>query len=179
MAKTTNTIKSSTSSLDALLSGNTSSVKEVKEVTGKDSKESKTFGVSVGIVSLIPGMPNAFLGSAFRNDINFLKPMNYDKGLPELKSGASPEAQIFHLSIQRQFEEFKFFEAMGNELIGTGTKDLLVKADDIDPEKYPFMYKLWGNVPNLGFYFHNNTLRNAGTELSAEDVNEALTKLFG
>lgn len=171
MAKTTST-------LDSLLSGNTSSVKEVAQVTGKDKESSKLFGVSVGIVNTIPNMPGSFLGSAFRNDIGFLKPMNYDKGLPEMKENPSVEAQIYHLSVQRQFEEYKFFESIGNQLLASEQKDITIHAKDIDMEEFPFMVKLWGET-GVSFYFHNNTLKSKGVELGAEDVNKALTKLFG
>lgn len=178
MAKTTNTIKSSTPSLDALFNNSGNTVKEIAQVTGSKDKESKVMGVSVGIVTLVPNVPGTFLGSAFRNDIGFLKPLNYDKGLPELKQNPSVEAQIYHLSVQRQHEEYRFFETVGNQLLESGEKEITIKAEDIDSEQFPFMAKLWGNT-GIAFYFHNNTIKSAGVELSSEDVNTALNKLFG
>ncbi len=179
MAKTTSiNTKSSTSALDSLLAGNTATVKEVAQVTGSKDKESKVMGVSVGIVTLVPNVPGTFLGSAFRNDVGFLKPLGYDKGLPEVKANASTEAQIYHLSVQRQFEEYRFFEDVANELLASDEKEAIIEAKDINAQNYPFMAKLWGES-GMSFYFHNNTVKNVGVELSSEDVNAALDKLFG
>ena len=154
---------------------------EVEQASGKanDQKPAskKATGINVAIITQTKQDASLFLGSAFSIDIGFLEPYMFEKGLPQ-QNGESLKAQIFHLSIQRQHEEFTLMKAIADGMIANDTREHTIDWNDIDAEKYPFTIRTWKNS-GMTWHFTNRKLgKKTGEKLSASKVAEVLAEIL-
>ena len=161
--------------------GNTSTGTEVQQALGANSqKQSKALGVNVSVISLTKQQAEdatLFLGSAFSIDVGFLEPYQYDKGLPP-QNGDSLKAQIFHLSVQRQHEEYSLMKHIAEELLENGVREYTVDWDSLDATKYPFTVRTWKNSSMTWHFINRKIARAGGEKLAADKVADVLERLL-
>ena len=162
----------------ALGANNTSPSGEVQQaLSSNNQKTSKIIGVNVAIVTVTKQDSSLFLGSTFSIDVGLLEPYQYERGLPQ-QSGESLKAQIFHLSVQRQHEEFSLMKTIAHVMMERNDRELTVDWSEIDSEKYPFTVATWKDS-GMTWHFTNRKLpRPSGEKLTASDVRSTLAQLL-
>lgn len=158
--------------------GNTSTNTEVNQaLPNNNQKPSKAMGVNVSIITVTKQDANLFLGSAFSIDVGFLEPYQYDKGLPQ-QNGESLKAQIYHLSVQRQWEEFSLMKAIANNMMERNERERTIKWDEIDAREYPFTTSTWKNSGMTWHFVNRKVARPAVGFLTADKVTDILGQLL-
>ena len=154
---------------------------ELEQASGKPNDQkpasSKAIGINVAVINQTKQDASLFIGSAFSIDIGFLEPYMFEKGLPQ-QNGETLKAQIFHLSIQRQHEEFTLMKAIADGMLSNDTREHTIDWNDIDAEKYPFTIRTWKNS-GMTWHFTNRKLgKKTGEKLTADKVAEVLADLL-
>ena len=156
---------------------------ELEQATGNGNNNnpkpasSKAMGVNVSVINQTKQDASLFLGSAFSIDIGFLEPYQFEKGLPQ-QNGESLKAQIFHLSIQRQHEEYTLMRAIADEMLSKEIREHTIEWADIDAEKYPFTKATWSKS-GMTWHFTNRKLgKKTGEKLTADKVAEVLAEIL-
>lgn len=158
--------------------GNTSTNTEVGQaLDNNNQKPSKATGINISIITQTKQDSSLFLGSAFSIDIGFLEPYQYSRGLPQ-QNGDSTKAKIFHLSIQRQHEEYGLMQEIAQGLLASGERELTVNWDEIDPEKYPFTVRTWRGSGMTWHFTNRKVQKLAGEKLSSDKVKDILTQIL-
>ena len=158
--------------------GNTSSSNEVQQALGNNQqKTSKALGVNVSVITQTKQDSTLFLGSAFSIDVGFLEPYQYDKGLPQ-QNGDSLKSQIFHLSVQRQHEEYSLMKAIAEDLLASGERERTVNWSELNAEKFPFTVATWKNSGMTWHFTNRKVSRPSGEKLTADKVADALAQLL-
>ena len=168
--------------LGQAFAGNNSEEVEQAQAMGNanNQKASKAVGVNISVVTLTKKQveeSTLFLGSAFSIDIGFLEPFNYSKGLPQ-QNGESLKAQVFHLSVQRQHEEFSLMKSIADAMIAKGQRELTLKWEEVDANKFPLTVATWKGS-GLNWHFVNRSIaKKGGEKLSSTAVADALAQLL-
>ena len=154
---------------------------ELEQASGKPNDQkpasSKATGINVAVINQTKQDASLFIGSAFSIDIGFLEPYQFEKGLPQ-QNGESLKAQIFHLSIQRQHEEFALMRAIADEMLSKEIREHTLNWDELDASKYPFTLRTWKNS-GMVWHFTNRKLgKKTGEKLTADKVAEVLADLL-
>ena len=158
--------------------GNTSSNTEVNQaLSNNQQKTSKALGVNVSVITQTKQDTTLFLGSAFSIDVGFLEPYQYDKGLPQ-QSGDSLKSQIFHLSVQRQHEEYSLMRAIAEDLLASGEREYTVNWDELIASDYPFTVATWKNSGMTWHFINRKVAKPSGGKLTADKVEEVLAQLL-
>ena len=158
--------------------GNTSTGTEVNQALGNNQqKASKALGVNVSVITQTKQDSSLFLGSAFSIDVGFLEPYQYDKGLPQL-NGDSLKAQIFHLSVQRQHEEYSLMLHIAKDMIEKNVREYTIEWDEVDATKYPFTVRTWKNSSMTWHFINRKIARPNGEKLTASAVADVLAQLL-
>lgn len=143
-----------------------------KRTGSTDKPRSNRVGVSVyiGKESKIAGN---YIYSAFGNDIGFLKPFGFDKGIEALPENASDKQRVYRASLLAQHENYKFMLDVCNEMLANNIKQRIISKDDIDAEIYKCFAKLFGDFFDAGMViiFNNNMIsNNSDGSANADDV---------
>ena len=156
----------------------TSNNEEVQQATGNaNQKVSKAIGVNISVITPTKQDSSLFLGSAFSIDIGFLEPYNYAKGLPQ-QNGESLKAKVFHLSVQRQHEEFSLMKSIADDMLASGKREFTLNWEDVDSSKFPFTIATWGKS-GLNWHFVNRSIaKQSGEKLSSDKVVDVLAQLL-
>ena len=145
-----------------------------------NQKASKAVGINISVVTLTKQQADSstlFLGSAFSVDIGFLEPFNYSKGLPT-QNGESLKAQVFHLSVQRQHEEYSLMRSIADAMLAKGQREFTLNWESVDADKYPFTIATWKNT-GLNWHFVNRSIaKQNGEKLSSDKVADVLAQLL-
>ena len=154
---------------------------EVEQASGNGNNQkpasSKATGINVAVINQTKQDATLFIGSAFSIDIGFLEPYQFEKGLPQ-QNGESIKAQIFHLSIQRQHEEYTLMRAIADEMLSKNIREHTLNWDELDAEKYPFTIRTWAKS-GMTWHFTNRKLgKKTGEKLTAEKVAEVLAEIL-
>ena len=156
---------------------------ELEQATGNGNNNnpkpasSKAIGINVAVINQTKQDATLFIGSAFSIDIGFLEPYQFEKGLPQ-QNGESLKAQIFHLSIQRQHEEYTLMKAIADGMLANDTREHTIDWNDLDAEKYPFTVRTW-KKSGMTWHFTNRKLgKKTGEKLTADKVAEVLADLL-
>lgn len=162
-------------------SNNTTTNTEVDQALGNNQqKPSKAIGVNISVITPTKQQvedTTLFLGSAFSIDVGFLEPYQYDKGLPP-QNGDSLKSQIFHLSIQRQHEEYSLMKHIADRLIENGVREYTVNWDEVDAERFPFTVRTWGKSGMTWHFINRKIARAGGEKLAADKVATMLEQLL-
>ena len=158
--------------------GNTSTNTEVQQVIhSNNQKQSKVLGVTISVITPTKQDFQLYLSSAFSIDIGFLEPYQYDKGLPQ-QNGETLKAQIFHLSVQRQHEEFALMKSIADKMLKENIRELTLKWEDVDNSQYPFTLATWKNSA-MNWHFVNRKLaKPTGEKLTADKVTDVLSQIL-
>ena len=161
------------------LGANTDTNTEVQQAMGSNNQKTatKALGVNISIVTQTKVDSTLFLGSAFSIDIGFLEPFRYDQGLPQ-QNGESLKAQIFHLSIQRQHEEFALMKSIALNMLEGNVRDLTLKWEDVDNSQYPFTLATWKNSGMTWHFINRKLAKPTGEKLTASKVADVLSQLL-
>ena len=158
--------------------GNTSTSAEVNQALGNNQqKPSKALGVNISVITPTKQDSSLFLGSAFSIDVGFLEPYQYEKGLPQ-QSGDSLKAQIFHLSIQRQHEEFSLMKEIADSMLANGVREHTVNWNELDSAKYPFTIRTWKESGMTWHFVNRKIARPTGEKLSSDKVADVLSQIL-
>ena len=158
--------------------GNTFTNTEVKQaLSNNNQKQSKAIGVNISIITQTKQDATLFLGSAFSIDVGFLEPYQYDKGLPQ-QNGDTLKAQIFHLSIQRQHEEYRLMKCIAEDMLERNDREHTLKWDEVDEGKFPFAVATWKNSGMVWHFVNRKIAKQAGEKLTADKVKDVLAQLF-
>ena len=158
--------------------GSTSINTEVQQALPNNTpKPTKAIGVNVAIITQTKQDASLFLGSAFSIDVGFLEPYQFERGLPQ-QNGETLKAQIFHLSIQRQHEEFALMQSVAQDMLEKGERERTLEWDKVDAGKFPFTVATWGKSGMVWHFVNRKIARQAGEKLAAERVNDVLAQLF-
>ena len=164
--------------LDQAFGNNTSPSGEVQQALGNNQqKASKALGVNISVITQTKQDTSLFLGSAFSIDVGFLEPYQYDKGLPQ-QNGETLKAQIFHLSIQRQHEEYSLMKAVADEMLVSGKREHTLNWDEVDATKFPFTVRTWKNSGMTWHFVNRKISRPSGEKLTADKVADVLSQLL-
>ena len=167
--------------LDQAFGSNTNAGTEVQQALGSNNqKASRALGVEVSVISLTKTQAEdapLFLGSAFRNDVNFFEPYQFDKGIPK-QNGDSLKAQIFHLSIQRQHEEFTLMKSIADSMLAKGVREYTVDWSEVDAEKYPFTVRTWKGSGMTWHFINRKLSRPSGEKLTSDKVETILSQIL-
>ena len=164
--------------LDQAFGSNTNAGTEVQQALGANNqKASKAIGVNVSVINQTKADATLFLGSAFSIDVGFLEPYQFDKGLPQ-QNGESLKSQIFHLSIQRQHEEFSLMKSIADSMLAKGVREYTVDWSEVDAEKYPFTVRTWKGSGMTWHFVNRKLSRPSGEKLTANKVSEVLAQLL-
>ena len=164
--------------LDQAFGNNTSPSGEVNQALGSNNqKASKAIGVQVSVINPTKQDSSLFLGSAFSIDIGFLEPYQFTKGLPQ-QNGESLKAQIFHLSIQRQHEEYSLMKSIADSMLADGVREYTVDWDSLDANKYPFTVRTWKSSGMTWHFTNRKISRPSGEKLTADKVADVLSQLL-
>ena len=164
--------------LDQAFGNNTSPSGEVQQALGANNqKASKAIGVQVSVINQTKQDTSLFLGSAFSIDIGFLEPYQFPKGLPP-QNGETLKAQIFHLSIQRQHEEFSLMKSIADSMLADGVREYTVDWDSLDATKYPFTVRTWKSSGMTWHFTNRKISRPSGEKLTADKVADVLSQLL-
>ena len=162
----------------ALGANNTSPSGEVQQaLSSNNQKTSKILGVNIAVITVTKQDTSLFLGSAFSIDVGLLEPYQYDKGLPQ-QSGDSMKAKIFHLSVQRQHEEFSLMKTIAHVMMERNDRELTVDWSEVDSEKYPFTVATWGKSGMTWHFTNRKVSRPSGEKLTADKVADVLSQLL-
>lgn len=157
--------------------GNNDTNAEVEQASGNNKKPSKAIGVNVSAINPTKQDKTLFLGSAFSIDIGFLEPYKYNEGLPQ-QNGDSDKARIFHLSVQRQHEEFSLMKDIADNMLANDIREHTIDWDKLDSSKYPFTIRTWGKS-GMTWHFTNRKLaKPAGDKLDSTKVDEILSDIL-
>ena len=158
--------------------GSTSTNTEVQQALSNNTpKQSKAIGVNISIITQTKQDATLFLGSAFSIDVGFLEPYQYERGLPQ-QNGETLKAQIFHLSIQRQHEEFALMQTVAQDMLEKGERERTLEWDKVDAGKFPFTVATWGKSGMVWHFVNRKIAKQAGEKLTAEKVNDVLSQLL-
>ena len=158
--------------------GNTSSSNEVNQaLANNQQKTSKALGVNVSVITQTKQDRSLFLGSAFSIDVGFLEPYQYDKGLPQ-QNGETLKSQIFHLSIQRQHEEYSLMLSIANDMLERNDREHTVNWDEVDADKFPFTVATWKGSGMTWHFVNRKVAKPSGEKLTADKVSNILTQLL-
>ena len=159
--------------------GSTSINTEVQQALPNNNtpKTSKAIGVNISIITQTKQDATLFLGSAFSIDVGFLEPFQYERGLPQ-QNGDTLKAQIFHLSIQRQHEEYSLMQSIAQDMLERGERERTLEWDKVDAGKFPFTVATWGKSGMVWHFVNRKIAKQAGEKLAAERVNDVLSQLF-
>ena len=164
--------------LDQAFGSNNIPQAEVNQALGNNTqKPSKAIGVQVAVITLTRDDPSLYLGSAFNIDVGFLEPMNYEKGLPK-QSGDTRKSQIFHLSIQRRYEEYALMREIADEMLASRKAEFTLNFGELDAEKYPFTVALWGKSGMSWHFVNRKVAKEAGEKFTADKVSEVLSQIL-
>ena len=164
--------------LDQAFGNNTSPSGEVQQaLDNNNQKASKAIGVQISVINPTKQDTSLFLGSAFSIDIGFLEPYQFTKGLPQ-QNGETLKAQIFHLSIQRQHEEFSLMKAVAEDLLKSGERERTLDWNKVDATKYPFTVRTWRNSGMTWHFTNRKVSRPSGEKLTADKVDDVLSQLL-
>ena len=164
--------------LDQAFGTNNNPSAEVQQALGNNQqKPSKAIGVKVSVINQTKQDSSLFIGSAFSIDIGFLEPYNYDKGLPQ-QNGESLKSQIFHLSIQRQHEEYSLMKAVADEMLVSGKRELTLDWSELNVEKYPFTVRTWKGSGMTWHFTNTKAVKPNGEKLSSDKVENILSQLL-
>ena len=173
-----NTFLTSEQLLDQAFGSNNTPNSEVNQALGANSqKASKAIGVNISVVNVTKKDSSLFLGSAFSIDVGFLEPYQFDKGLPP-QNGDSLKAQIFHLSIQRQHEEYGLMKAIAEDLLANGEREYTVDWNSLDATKFPFTLRTWRESGMTWHFVNRKIARQSGEKLTADKVADALAEIL-
>lgn len=157
--------------------GNTDTNAEVEQASGNNKKPSKALGINISIINPTKKDPSLFLGSAFSIDVGFLEPYKYSEGLPQ-QNGDSVKAQIFHLSVQRQHEEFSLMKDIADNMLANDIREHTIDWDKLDSSKYPFTIRTWGKSGMVWHFTNRKLAKPAGDKLDSDKVEEVLADLL-
>ena len=158
--------------------GNTSPSNEVNQaLSNNQSRTSKALGVNVSVITQTKQDATLFLGSAFSIDVGFLEPYQYEKGLPQ-QNGDSLKSQIFHLSVQRQHEEYSLMKAIAEDLLASGEREYTVNWSELNAERFPFTVATWKNSGMTWHFINRKVSRPNGEKLTADKVVDVLAQLL-
>ena len=164
--------------LDQAFGSNTNAGAEVQQALGANNqKASKAIWVNVSVITPTKQDSSLFLGSGFNIDVGFLEPYQYDKGLPQ-QNGDTVKSRIFHLSIQRQHEEYAFMKAIADEMLANGTREFTVDWSKVDAEKYPFTLATWKNSGMTWHFVNRKVSKPSGEKLTADKVETILSQIL-
>ena len=164
--------------LDQAFGNNTSPSGEVNQaLANSNQKTSKIIGVNVAIVTVTKQDSSLFLGSTFSIDVGLLEPYQYERGLPQ-QSGESLKAQIFHLSVQRQHEEYLLMRTIVNAMLERGDRELTVDWSEVDDKRFPFTVATWAKSGMTWHFTNRKIARPSGEKLPAADVLATLAQLL-
>ena len=159
--------------------GNTSSSNEVNQALGNNQqKTSKAIGVTISVITQTKHDSSLFLGSAFSIDVGFLEPYRMDKGLPQQNGETSLKSQIFHLSVQRQHEEYGLMKAVANDMIARNDREHTINWGEVDAERYPLTVATWKNSGMTWHFVNRKIAKPSGEKLTADKVADVLAKLL-
>ena len=162
----------------ALGANNTSPSGEVQQASANNNqKTSKILGVNISVITVTKQDSSLFLSSTFSIDVGLLEPYQYERGLPQ-QSGESLKAQIFHLSVQRQHEEFRLMKSIANDMIERNDREHTINWSDVDPDKFPFTLATWGKSGMTWHFVNKKIARQSGEKLPAADVLATLAQLL-
>ena len=158
--------------------GNTSTSNEVQQALGNNNqKTSKSLGVTVSVITPTNQDSSLFLGSAFSIDVGFLEPYQYEKGLPQQNS-ESLKSQIFHLSVQRQHEEYSLMRYIANDMIEKNDREHTINWEEVDAKRFPFTVSTWKNSGMTWHFTNRKIAKPSGEKLDAEKVVDILSQLL-
>ena len=150
---------------------------EVNQALGANTqKPSKAIGVQVSVITPTRDDP-LYLGSAFNIDVGFLEPMNYDKGLPK-QNGETRKAQIFHMSVQRRYEEYALMREIADEMLASSKAEFTLNWDTLDDNKYPFTIALWSKSGMVWHFTNRKVAKPSGEKLTATKVADVLADIL-
>ena len=156
---------------------------ELEQATGNGNNNnpkpasSKAIGINVAVINQTKQDATLFIGSAFSIDIGFLEPYQFEKGLPQ-QNGESLKAQIFHLSIQRQHEEYTLMRAIADKMLEQNIREHTIDWNELDSSKYPFTLRTW-KESGMTWHFTNRKLgRKTGEKLDSAKVADVLAELL-
>ena len=162
----------------ALGNNNTSPSNEVQQaLSSNNQKQSKAVGINVSVITQTKQDSSLFLGSAFSIDVGFLEPYQYDKGLPQ-QNGETLKSQIFHLSVQRQHEEYSLMRSIAEDLLASGEREYTVNWDAVNAERFPFTVATWKNSGMTWHFINRKIARPNGEKLTADKVANVLAQLL-
>ena len=165
--------------LDQAFGSNNVPQAEVNQALGANSpKPSKAIGITVSVITLTRDDPTLYLGSAFSTDVGLLEPMNYDKGLPK-QNGDSRKSQIFHMSVQRRFEEYELMREIADEMLASRERERTLNLAELNAEKYPFTVALWAKSGMVWHFTNRKVDKPSGDKLTADKVADALAEILG
>ena len=160
------------------LGSNTSPSGEVGQaLSNSNQKTSKILGVNISVVTVTKQDSSLFLSSTFSIDVGLLEPYQYERGLPQ-QSGDSLKAQIFHLSVQRQHEEYMLMRTIAHVMMERNDRELTVDWSEVDAEKYPFTVATWGKSGMTWHFVNRKVSKPSGEKLSHERVADVLSQLL-
>ena len=158
--------------------GSTSINTEVQQALPNNTpKQSKAIGVNISIITQTKQDSSLFLGSAFSIDVGFLEPYQYERGLPQ-QNGDTLKAQIFHLSIQRQHEEYSLMKSIAEDMLEKNERERTIKWDEVSKERFPFTVATWKNSGMVWHFVNRKVAKQAGEKLDASAVVDVLSKLL-
>ena len=167
--------------LDKAFGSNTNAGTEVQQALGANNqKPTKAIGVNISVITQTKQQEEGstlFLGSAFSIDVGFIEPYQFDKGLPQ-QNGDSIKAQIFHLSIQRQHEEFSLMKSIADSMLANSVREYTINWDEVDAEKYPFTVRTWKGSGMTWHFVNRKLSRPSGEKLTSSKVVEVLAQLL-
>ena len=157
--------------------GNTSTEVEQAGANNNQKASSKALGVNISVITQTKQDATLFLGSAFSIDVGFLEPYQYSKGLPQ-QNGESLKAQIFHLSIQRQHEEFSLMKSIADNMIEKNIREYTISWGEVDTSQYPFTVATWKNSGMTWHFVNRKVSKPSGERLTADKVVDVLAQLL-
>lgn len=157
--------------------GNTDTNAEVEQASGNSKKPSKALGINISVINQTKKDKTLFLGSAFSIDVGFLEPYKYSEGLPQ-QNGDSDKAQIFHLSVQRQHEEFSLMKDIADNMLANDIREHTIDWDKLDSSKYPFTIRTWGKSGMVWHFTNRKLAKPAGDKLDSTKVEEVLNDIL-
>ena len=151
---------------------------EVNQALGNNNqKPSKAIGITISVITPTRDDPSLYLGSAFSTDVGLLEPMNYEKGLPK-QNGDTRKSQIFHMSIQRRYEEYALMREIAEEMLASRKAEFTLNWAELDAEKYPFTVALWSKSGMVWHFTNRKVAKEGGEKLTANKVADVLSQIL-
>ena len=164
--------------LDQAFGSNNNPSAEAQQALGANNqKASKALGINISVITQTKQDATLFLGSAFSIDVGFLEPYNFDKGLPQ-QNGESLKSQIFHLSIQRQHEEFTLMKSIADSMLKNGVREHTINWDELDAAEFPFTVRTWKGSGMTWHFINRKLSRPTGEKLTSDKVENILSQLL-